>query len=348
MIDQSLELKLLIEGVAIFLGGSFLLYVLLGGADFGAGILELFVSGKTRSSQKKIINEAMGPVWEVNHIWLVVAVVILFNAFPKAFAQISVTFHIPLTLMLIGIIFRGCAFTFRNYDAYKDKSQKYYSMVFSVSSLLTPFSMGLVLGGILSGRVNPKADSFYAGFIDPWLNVFSFVLGIFICCLFTYIASIFLIGEAKKKILKRQFILRAKIAGITTIIMGGAVIVTAFFFQPKFFAKVYADPISVSLILLAVSLVVPLWILLNLRQSLFLRFFVSGQVALVFLAWCKLQYPFILVPSRNFGFEGLSIYQAASPEMTLKILLIALVLGSIVIFPAWFYLLRVFKFQPKQ
>src|SRR3990167_4182924 len=110
-----------------YLGLSLFLYSLLGGADFGAGVLELFLPKDNREKYRNLISKAMGPVWEANHIWLIILIVILFNGFPKAYAEISIYFHIPLTLMLVGIIFRGCAFTFRTYDAVKDNSREIYS-----------------------------------------------------------------------------------------------------------------------------------------------------------------------------------------------------------------------------
>ena len=128
----------MIEVTALFMGVALWLYCLLGGADFGAGILELFTPVKDRSKHRKIVNQAIGTGWEANHVWLILALVICFNAFPKAFAQISITFHIPLTLMLVGIVLRGCAFTFRHYDAYKDKSQIIYNRLFTLSSLRNP------------------------------------------------------------------------------------------------------------------------------------------------------------------------------------------------------------------
>jgi cytochrome bd ubiquinol oxidase subunit II len=114
-----------------FLVISLLFYCLLGGADFGAGALELFVPQKNRKRHEELVTKAMGPVWEANHIWLIILIVILFNAFPKVYTQYSIYFHIPLTLMLIGIVLRGCAFSFRQYDALKDNAHRYYTLAFS-------------------------------------------------------------------------------------------------------------------------------------------------------------------------------------------------------------------------
>jgi len=154
----------MIESVALFTGVALFLYCMLGGADFGAGILELFAAREYRNRYRKIINEAMGPVWEANHVWLILAVVICFTAFPKVFSQVSITFHIPILLMLVGIVFRGCGFTFRHFDVYKDKSHAIFSWVFAVSSILAPFCMGLIAGGILLGQINPLATDFFMAF----------------------------------------------------------------------------------------------------------------------------------------------------------------------------------------
>src|SRR5258708_33694817 len=108
---------MLINIITIFLGLSLLFYCVFAGADFGAAILECFLGNKEREAQKRVIAGAIGPVWEANHVWLILAVVILFTAFPKAYSALSITYYIPLTFLLVGIIFRGCAFTFAHYDA---------------------------------------------------------------------------------------------------------------------------------------------------------------------------------------------------------------------------------------
>src|SRR3954468_21686627 len=85
-----------------FLGASLLLYCLMAGADFGAGILELFMGRENRREQRRIIDRALGPVWEANHIWLILMVVILFMGFPAVYARVSTYLHLPLTAMLMG------------------------------------------------------------------------------------------------------------------------------------------------------------------------------------------------------------------------------------------------------
>lgn len=124
--------------IIFVLGISVLLYVLLGGADFGAGIIEIFTGKKGIDT----ISKAIAPVWEANHIWIILAIVILFTGFPHVFASLTTYLHIPLLIILVGIVFRGTAFTFRYYDVIKDNTHKYYTVLFRISSLLTPLFFG--------------------------------------------------------------------------------------------------------------------------------------------------------------------------------------------------------------
>ncbi len=104
-----------------FIGGvmmaALVLYALLGGADFGGGVWDLLASGPRKREQRALIERVIGPIWEANHVWLILVVVLLFTAFPPAFAAISIALHVPLTLFLVGVVFRGSAFSFRSYDS---------------------------------------------------------------------------------------------------------------------------------------------------------------------------------------------------------------------------------------
>src|SRR6201990_259506 len=130
--------------VTAFLFLAIVLYFLLGGADFGAGIIELFTSEKNRHRTRKTSYEAIGPIWEANHMWLIIAVVIMFVGFPVIYSTLCTYLHIPLLIMLLGITARGTAFSFRNYDAVKDdKMQDVYNHIFVYSSFITPLFLGI-------------------------------------------------------------------------------------------------------------------------------------------------------------------------------------------------------------
>jgi len=123
-------------------------YVLLAGADFGGGVWDLLATGPRRERQRQLIASAMGPVWEANHVWLILVVVLLFTCFPPVFSRLAILLHIPLSLMLVGIVLRGSAFTFRSYDSRADLAQRRWGRVFSISSLVTPLLLGVMVGTI--------------------------------------------------------------------------------------------------------------------------------------------------------------------------------------------------------
>src|SRR6187431_3595343 len=123
--------------VIVFLYLAILMYIVLGGADFGAGIIEMFTSKKNIRRTRKTLYHAIGPIWEANHMWLIIAIVILFVGFPFIYSTLSVYLHIPLVIMLMGIIARGTAFVFRHYDAVQDSMQEIYNRIFVWSSFVT-------------------------------------------------------------------------------------------------------------------------------------------------------------------------------------------------------------------
>src|SRR5690606_10270236 len=186
----------MLEVVIIFLGLSLLLYVLFGGADFGGGIIELFYRRRLKQAQKDVIARAIAPVWEANHMWLIIVVVILFVGFPLVYTTMLTYLHLPILALLVGITIRGTAFTFKHYDAIKDKSQLYYDVLFKFSSLWTSFFLGVTAGALVLGWIKPEYTSFPEGFISPWMNLFCISVGIFTCCIFAFLAAVYLVGES--------------------------------------------------------------------------------------------------------------------------------------------------------
>jgi len=328
-----------VESIAFFLAVSILLYCLLAGADFGAGMLEAFAGTAGREEQRSVITHAIGPVWEANHVWLILAVVILFTGFPKAYSALSVTFHIPLTLMLLGIVLRGCAFTFRHYDAVRDDSQRYYSAIFVASSFLTPLMLGVVAGGMLLGASSPVEAGFYSAFVRPWANLFCFAVGVFTCVLFAFLAAIYLIGETQEDEIRRIFARRAMVLNALAIFAGIAVFIAAER-DGLALARLFAGKrLSLASMVGSTIILVPLWVAVRRNRVQMARILVAAQVGLVLIGWFRLQFPIII----NSKSDPLTIYTAAAPEPTLRYLLYALIAGSVMIFPALIYLLKIFK-----
>jgi|SRR5690554_751576 len=322
--------------VIVFLGLSLLAYALLGGADFGAGIIEIF-SGKVT---KKTITHAIAPVWEANHMWLILMVVILFVGFPLIYAQMSLYLHIPLLVLLVGIILRGTAFTFRHYDAVIDKSQDHYTFIFKLSSVIAPLFLGVITGAMILGNINPNPASFYEGFIDPWLNSFCFMLGIFTCCLFAFLAAVYLIGEAESILIRNRFLKFARIANIATVLSGGLVFVFAEANGLSLARMFLNSPGALTAVILATLSLPMLWWSLVQGKVVLPRILAGFQTLMVLGAWFWDQYPAVLRYSNG---DYLSLFNSAAPEATMHQLALALLVGSLLILPALFFLMRTFK-----
>lgn len=327
-----------IELVSIIMGISLVFYTLLGGADFGAGIIELF----TGDQGNETISKAMAPVWEANHIWLIIALVILFNGFPEAYVIFSTALHIPILIILLGIICRGAAFTFRHYDAIKDGSQKWYSLIFRYSSVLTVLFLGLTMAALFGGTIPASMEglTFYEYYIAPWANIFCLSVGIFIMVLSAYIAAIFLLGEVKTEegyAMIHRFSKRLFVAAV----LSGLFIFVSSFLQDLNFHKAFQDhPLSIICAFIATALVPFIFKMIIKKRIWWLRILVSAQILLIFSGWFVIQWPNLILFSNA---TSLTIYQAAAPPITMRILFGALVFGILTIFPALYYLFRVFK-----
>src|SRR5687768_5037492 len=164
--------------VAALLALSLNAYVLLGGADFGGGVWDMLATGPRRARQREVIAHAIGPIWEANHVWLILAVVLAFTCFSPVFARVMTVLHIPVSLMLVGIVLRGSAFTFRTYDDEHDAVQRRWGRIFASASVVTPILLGICIGAVASGRVGgPLEGSFVERFVDPWLSPFAVGVG---------------------------------------------------------------------------------------------------------------------------------------------------------------------------
>src|ERR1044072_2889132 len=180
-------------------------YALMGGADYGGGMWDLLASGPRAQAQRELISEAIGPIWEANHVWLILVVVLLFSCFPPAFSAIATALHIPITLMLIGIVLRGSAFTFRTYDSRRDNVQRRWGRLFASASLITPILLGVTLGAIASGPIQVGEGRDISMFINSWLAPFPFAVGGFALALFAFLAAVYLTLETEDAELREDF-----------------------------------------------------------------------------------------------------------------------------------------------
>jgi cytochrome d ubiquinol oxidase subunit II len=316
-------------------------YVLLGGADFGGGVWDLLATGPRRDRQREVISHAIGPIWEANHVWLILAIVLTFSCFPPVFARLGIVLHIPLTLMLVGIVLRGSAFTFRTYDDQHDAVQRRWGRIFAGASLVTPILLGVCIGAVAAGRAGPVPahGSFAERFVAPWLTPFSLAVGLLTLALFAHLAAVFLTLESDDPEMVEDFRARA-------LWSGGALFVAAF--GALVVARTHAPLMGMGLLVSPWSL--PFHVVTGLAASAALaalwwrryhlaRVAVGVQVSLILWGWGVSQYPYLIPPD-------LTIAGAAAPAVTLRLVLIALGLGVVVLLPSLVYLFRVFKAAP--
>ena len=201
-------------------------YVLTGGADYGGGVWDLLASGDRRREPRELIAQSIAPIWEANHVWLIVAVVMLFTAFPAAFGMLGIVLHVPLTLLLIGIVMRGSAFVFRSYWSGDRAQARRWGISFAIASLLTPVLLGTVIGAVASGAVGAASERIgRAGFADvfvwPWLAPFPIAVGLFALALFAFLAAVYLTIEAREPELREDFRRRALGAAAAVFALAG-------------------------------------------------------------------------------------------------------------------------------
>jgi cytochrome d ubiquinol oxidase subunit II len=272
-------------------------YALFGGADFGGGIWDLVAGGPERgAAPRELIDESITPVWEANHVWLIFILVLLWTAFPPAFAAIMTALFVPLSLSLLGIVLRGVGFAFRH-TAQRMRLQQLTGATFASSSLITPFFMGTVVGAVATGAVpvHPNGNVPAA-----WTSGTAILTGFLFVAACAYVSAVFLVLEARKRgqqELVRYFALRATAAGAVTGGLAGG----TFFELSTSAPYVYHRLTGISLPLVAVSIAAGIAVLgmlwLRWHHALFLRGTAAIAVAAVVFGWGLAQYPYLFPTS---------------------------------------------------
>jgi cytochrome d ubiquinol oxidase subunit II len=320
--------------IAGAMGVALCLYFLLGGADFGGGVWDLLASGPRAADQRRAIAAAIGPVWEANHVWLILVVVLLFSGFPPAFAAISVALHVPLTLFLIGVVLRGSAFAFRALDP--STGQKRFGLLFSVASTIAPVLLGMIVGALVSGNIRVQGGLVTTGFFAAWLAPFPLAIGLFSLALCALLAATYLTVETTDEALREDFRVRALAAAGAVGLTALAAFLLAGGGAPWVRRALGARPWSWPFHLLTGAAAVTVMVALFTRRFRLARVAVAAQTALILLGWVLAQYPYLVVP--DVTLHG----SAASPRMH-RLLLIALAAGVPVLVPSLWLLFRVFK-----
>src|SRR4051812_27874511 len=301
-------------------------YAVFGGADFGAGFWSLFAGrGDLGRRARHLVDWAIGPVWEANHVWLIFVLVMLWTGFSSAFEAIFSTLFIPLSLAALGIVLRGSGFAFQQ-TARRDGRPGLAERLFGVSSLLTPFFLGTVVGAVAAGKVpvgNAAGDA-----VTSWLNPLSLVIGALFVATSAYLAAVFLVSDARRAgaaDLEQYFRRRAVGAAVGAGVLAVAGIV-ALHADARY---VYDGLTGDGLPLVIVSGLCGAAVLVLLRRGAKrgVRALAVAAVVAVVWGWAVAQYPYLLP-------KVLTIDAAAAPSDTLTGLLIVFGVAVVLVLPS--------------
>ncbi|HEY0472020.1 MAG TPA: cytochrome d ubiquinol oxidase subunit II [Kribbella sp.] len=308
------------------------LYATFGGADFGAGFWNLVAGGDVRGQRpRKLIEDSITPVWESNHVWLVFALVLFWTGYPRAFAAVVSADAVPLWLAALGIVLRGIAFAFAK-ETQSLGARRALGATFAMTSLLTPFFMGCVVGGIAAGAVQASAGSSDSA---SWTGATSILCGLLFVGACAYLAAVFLVREAGQRqdsVLQTYFIRRAQLAGAATGLVSLAALVALRAANGQLFDRLTGR--ALPLVILAGVCGLLVLAKLIARRLRVLREVAWLGVAAVVWAWGVAQYPSVL-PGTN-----LTISDAGAPATTLDTLLVLAVFAFVVVTPSFLLLFR--------
>ena len=303
-----------------------IVYALFAGADFGAGVWDFTAGGAERGATTRAhIEESIAPVWEANHVWLIFVLVVMWTAFPSAFAPIMSTLYIPLTLAAIGIILRGASFAFRKASETLPFRQL-FGATFASASLLTPFMLGAVVGGVASGRV--PAGTGVGNVITSWLNPTSILGGVLAVVVCAFLAAVYLAADAQRRDrpeLMVYFRARALLSGVVAGVVAFAGVFVLHNDAPRLYHGLTHRGLPV-IILSALAGLATLFLVWGARYA-WPRYTAALAVVAVLLGWAAGQYPYMLE-------NTLTIKQAAGAHATLVAILVVLGFGLVFLVPA--------------
>jgi cytochrome d ubiquinol oxidase subunit II len=312
---------------AVILFAAITVYAVFGGADFGAGFWDLIAGGAKRGERPRdVIDHSIGPVWEANHVWLIFVFVVLWTCFPEAYASITLTLFVPLTLAALGIVLRGASFAFRK-AVLRTRDQRNFGAAFALASVLVPYCLGAVVGSIASGHV-PAGGA--AG--DPWsswVNPTSIVGGLLAVCTSAYLAAFFLVSDAGRlsdEAMVTYFRRRATAAGVVAGVVAAAGILVLHNDATYLFEGLKTR--ALALVILSAVCGLGALVLLTRHARRGARLAAVAAVVSVVVAWGVAQWDYLLPTS-------LTVSEAAAPSGTMTAVFVATGLAAVLIVPAF-------------
>jgi cytochrome d ubiquinol oxidase subunit II len=315
-------------------------YAVLAGADFGGGVWDLFASGPRASEQRSAVAEAMGPVWEANHVWLIFMITGLFTAFPVTFGVLALALYIPFTITMTGIVLRGASFAFRAHGAEAVGPASPWGVIFGIASIGTPFFLGTAAAAVASGSIHAPGGQLASGFLDGWTTPLAVVIGLFALSICAYLAATYLMVENEDRpALLADFRRRAIAAALVSGVLALLAVAISFFDGSRLIQTLTGRGLPL-FVLALLNGPLALWAVWRSRPRI-ARVAVIGQVVLVLWAWAVGQWPYLVPPD-------LAITATAAPPATLTGMLIVVTVGGLFLLPSLWLLFRVFKARNPQ
>ncbi|MGE5595034.1 MAG: cytochrome d ubiquinol oxidase subunit II, partial [Hyphomicrobiales bacterium] len=312
------------------------LYAVFGGADFGGGIWTLFATGPRKDDQRNALERAIGPVWETNHVWLILLVVTLFVVFPTAYAEIFTALYVPLFLALLGIVARGASFALRHYSGRDTHLNEGAMRAFSVASLLTPFTFGTIIGAVSGGHLEADGTNITSGPFEGWLTPFSLVCGLIGLLISAFIAAAFMVPRTRGALqddFRRRAIVASLALGVVTTL---AIPIANADSDADAFVGHLDRPEVVVVMAVTALLGLATLLLLWRGYALTVQLGAGATVAGVVIAWALAQNPYLVLPS-------LTLEEAAAANITVVSFLVALPIGALILVPSLYLLYNTFS-----
>lgn len=321
------------------------LYGVLGGADFGAGVWEFTTVLQSDPDDRRLIHRAIGPVWEANHVWLIFVLIIMFNGFPTAFAAVAKILWLPLLFALAGIVFRGAGYIFRAYAVGSNTLKVVWGAAFAFASTATPFFLGAAVGAVSSAEFAVTADGDFSGnYANDWLTPLSIYSGVLAVGMCAYLAAVYLTHEAQRNVnhIPSQdksalvFVWRSRAlgTGIWIGILAWLGLIMCYLEAPTLWDGLRQRGWP----LIAISFLAGTGSLAALRREeyRFANLMAAAAVAMVILGWGLGQYPYLVPPH-------ITIHSSKSPPVVLWAMIATISVGAVFLFPALWWLMRLFK-----
>ena len=325
----------------LVVGGLFSGYAILDGFDFGAGAWHLFFR---KEENRRIALNAIGPVWDGNEVWLVIGGGALFAGFPVMYATFFSSLYIPFMLFLLNIILRAIAIEFRGKEPML-WWRRTWDITYSISSILLAFLLGVVIGNVLRGiQIGPNYQYQGDGFFE-FLNPYAILTGFTTLTLFMVHGANYLLLKTEGRLYAKLQILLKK--GIIAFILSFAI--------TTLYTLIFIEHLTVVFKENPVLFIVPVLVFLSVaniprlasKRKYRTAFLFSSMVTALLMVIVALElYPQLLVSTIDDAYS-ISIYDAASSDKSLKIMLTIAAIGTPLVLGYTYFVYKTFAGKVK-